>query len=67
MGPDLPLVVASRWGKSGADYNAEDEKNLKKMGDAYTALAKKTMALCRKYERRLGYRLDEYSYTPAVK
>jgi hypothetical protein len=67
MGPDLPLVVASRWGKSEADLNAEDEKNLKKMGDAYTALAKKTMALCRKYERRLGYRLDELSYTPAAK
>jgi len=67
MGPDLPLIVASRWGKSEADFNAEDEKNLKKMGEAYPALAKKTMALCRKYERRTGYRLDSLSYAPAAK
>ncbi len=67
MGPDLPLISASRWGKSEADYNAEDEKNLKKMGEAYTALAEKTMAICRKYERRTGYRLDALSYTPAAK
>jgi hypothetical protein len=67
MGPDLPLIVASRWGKSEADYNAEDEKDLKQMGEAYTALAKKTMALCRKYERRTGYRLDSLSYAPAAK
>jgi hypothetical protein len=67
MGNDLPLIVASRWGKNEADYNAEDEENLKKMGDAYTALAKKTMALCRKYERRTGYRLDALSYAPVAK
>jgi hypothetical protein len=67
MGPDLPMIAASRWGKSEADFNAEDEKNLKKMGDAYTALAMKTMALCRKYERKMGQRLDALSYTPAPK
>jgi hypothetical protein len=67
MGPDLPLTIAARWGKSQADFNAEEELFLKTTGDAYTALAKKTMALCRKYERRMGYRLDGLSYTPAAK
>jgi hypothetical protein len=67
MGPDLPLLVAARWGKSQADFNAAEEKFLETMGDAYTALAKKTMGICRKYERRMGYRLDGLSYAPAAK
>jgi len=65
MGPDLPVSVVARWGKSEADFNAEDELVFKTLGDAYAPLAKKTMALCRKYERRTGYRLEALSYTPA--
>lgn len=67
MGPDLPLTVGARWGKDAADFNASDESLRKTAGDAYTALANKTMALCRKYERRMGYRLDALSYWPAAK
>ncbi len=67
MGYDMPATVAARWGKSQADFNAEDESVSKTLGDAYTELAAKTMALCRKYERRFGYRLDALSYSPAVK
>ena len=67
MGSDLPVVVSARWGKSQADFNAEDEVIFKTLGDAYMPLVMKTMALCRKYERRTGYRLDELSYAPAAK
>jgi len=67
MGPDMPLTVGARWGKDAADFNAADEFLRKTAGDAYTALADKTMALCRKYERRLGYLLEALSYWPQTK
>jgi len=67
MGPDLPLIVGARWGKSEADFNAAEEAFIKAAGESYSAMAKKTMALCRKYERKTGYRLDALSYWPADK
>jgi len=67
MGPDLPLMVGARWGKDAADFYAADEFLRKTAGEAYTALANKTMALCRRYERKTGYRLDALSYWPETK
>jgi hypothetical protein len=67
LGAELPLVVSSRMALSEADFNAESQKNLELMGDAYTALANKTMAICRKFERRTGRWLSALSYTPEVK
>lgn len=65
MGPDMPLYVAARWAKSPADFNAAEQSFINAAGAQYMPLVAKTMAVCRKFEVRKGYRLDALSYSPA--
>jgi len=64
IGSDIPAMVAAGGAKSAADFYSNEAKNLKKMGEEYQALAKRTMDLCRKFEHRTGTILRELSYTP---
>lgn len=67
LGPDIPAMVAAGGAKSEPDYYSQTEKNIKKMGDEYAALTKKTMDACRKFEQRTGTILRELSYIPKEK
>ena len=64
---DMPGMLAAGGAKSEADYYSQLEKNIKKMGDEYIALTKKTMDACRRFEQKTGKILRELSYTPPEK
>lgn len=64
---DLPVLVAAGGALSAADYYSHMEKNIEKMGDAYLALAKKTMDACRRFEEKTGMILRDLSYIPPEK
>jgi hypothetical protein len=67
LGPDMPAMVAAGGAKSKAAYYSDMEKNIEMMGDEYTALTKKTMDVCRKFEQRTGTILRELTYIPPKK
>jgi hypothetical protein len=64
---DMPVMVAAGGALSAADYYSHMEKNVEKMGDEYSALTKKTMDACRRFEQRTGMILRDLSYVPPEK
>jgi len=67
IGPDIPALVSAGGALSAADYYSHMEKSIKKMGEEYLALSKKSMDICRKFEQKTGRILLELSYVPIEK
>ena len=67
MGTELPVYIGNSRGKNAADYFSQGEKNWALIKDEGTALWKKTMALCRKFESRNSWRRSDLSYIPEEK
>jgi hypothetical protein len=60
-----PVYVWFEYGQSAADYALAEEKFWKSLGDAGSALSKRTRALIRKMETKTGRYRPDLSYAPA--
>jgi len=64
IGVEKPIYVVISAGKSPADYFSQSEKNDKLLREEAKALLKKTLALVRKYEFKIGWSRPDLSYMP---
>lgn len=67
MWSDMPVSVSAMSGTNAADFFSRNADNIAKMGDAYNLMVKKTMDMCRRFERKMGTVLRECSYVPTKK
>ena len=64
IGNEMPLYVLAESAESASVFYSQDEETFKLFGEEGQALMKKTWALLRKFEIKIGSRRPDLSYTP---
>ncbi|TKJ33756.1 hypothetical protein CEE39_03480 [bacterium (candidate division B38) B3_B38] len=64
IGNEMPLYVLAESAESASVFYSQEEETFKSFGEEGQALLKKTRALLRKYEIKIGSRRPDLSYTP---
>lgn len=67
MGNEMPLFVVAQPGKDAVDWFTQDAQDWAALGPDGQGLIHQAMALCRKYERRMGTIRPDLSYHPQAK
>ena len=64
IGNEMPLYVLAESAESASVFYSQEEETFKLFGEEGQALMKKTWALLRKFEIKIGSRRPDLSYTP---
>ncbi|MDH5715701.1 MAG: hypothetical protein OEZ30_09070 [Candidatus Aminicenantes bacterium] len=64
IGNEMPLYVIAESAKSAAAFYSQEDETFKLFGEEGQALMKKTWALLRKFEIKIGNRRPDLSYRP---